>query len=94
MTTQEILRLCLVASSAAGIVICVLTALRFTDKWLYTVPPLLLSINMAAFTGTRLMLERTLSPEIAVTYNLWGYVIMLQLALTIIGGGIVFLWKR
>ena len=94
MTTTEILRLVLLASSVAGIVVCFVAAMRFADKWLYTIPPLLLAINMAIFTATRLALASPLPPDLALIYNLWGYVVMLQLAFTILGGGIVFLWTK
>lgn len=91
MTTIEYLRIITFTSSLAGMLILIGVAYCRKDKWLYTVPPFLLLINTAMFSGLRTILG-PLTPDLAVMFNLWATVILLQLAFTIIGIGGVYLW--
>ena len=94
MSTTEVLRVIVMASSLAGLVILFAIAWRFPQIWLYTIPPILILVNMAVFTASRLMCGVVLSPALIPLFNQWGYIVQLQVAFTITAIGGYILWTR
>ena len=93
MTPIEVLRVVVVAASSAGIVICVGFAYKNPTLWGYAVPPGLWLLNVFGFCMLRTVAGHTISPELALQFNLWGQSVLLQGALTILFIGGYYLWK-
>lgn len=94
MTTTEVLRVIVMASSLTGLIICLAISWRHSEIWLYTVPPALIMLNLTVFTIARLMAGHILPAELIPLFNQWGYVIQLQMAFTIVSIGGYYLWIR
>lgn len=94
MTTTEVLRVIVLASSLAGLGTLAAIAWRYPDQWLYTIPPALLCLNLTVFTVSRLIAPNPLSPDLILLFNQWGYVVQLQVAFTIVLIGGYYLWMR
>ena len=94
MTTTEVLRVVVLASSVAGLAVCFAIAITRPKIWLYTVPPVLILINLMLFTAARIVSGHVLPPDQIPLFNSWSYVIQLQLAFTIAGIGGYYLWSK
>jgi hypothetical protein len=94
MTVNEVLRVIVLASSVAGLAVCFAIAIIRPKIWLYTVPPVLLLLNLALFTTARILAGHTLPPEQIPIFNTWSYYIQLHLAFTIAGIGGYILWSK
>ena len=92
MTYIDTIRLIVFASAIGGFVGCIFYAVKHKKRWGYTVTPILITLNIALFTGSRALLG-PLPPDLALVYNAWGNITMLQVTLSIIGG-LIILWKR
>lgn len=94
MTTTEVLRVIVMASSLAGLVILFAIAWRYPQIWLYTIPFVLFLLNLTIFTTTRIAAGEHLSPGLIILYNQWSYAIQLQAVFSIVIIGGYYLWTR
>lgn len=94
MTTTEVLRYVVLASSVAGLAVCFWIAITRPKIWLYTIPPVLILLNLAMFTAARILSGHTLPPDQIPIFNSWSYYIQLHIAFTIAGIGGYYLWAK
>jgi len=94
MTTSDVYRILVLTSSLVVTGIMFAVALKYRERWLYTVPPAAILLNWTAFSIVRLIFGHTLSPEMVQFFNGWANIVALQTIFTIALIGVYYLCQK
>ena len=94
MTTSDIYRILVLVASIGTMGIMVATSLKYRDKWLYTIPPQLILIDLLLFAIARICVGHNLSPLEINFFNNWANVVQLHTIFTIAVIGVYYLCQK
>lgn len=94
MTISDIYRILVLVTSIGAIVIMILVARKYHERWLYAVPPTAILVNLLLFAIARLLSGHDLSPVLISFFNNWANIVQLHTILTIALIGVYYLCQK